>query len=90
MENQSAKERLTLEHEQKKAKAEQELKRKQEAERNAREMSKDELDLLQAAHQARWDCTFVFCSLLSFNYSQTTPIKGSTRAVTRATIGGKV
>ena len=58
MEEQSAKERLELEHLEKEEKAEQELKRKQDAERNAREMSKDELDLLQAAHQAQWDCIF--------------------------------
>ena len=59
MEEQSAKERLELEHLEKEEKAEQELKRKQDAERNAREMSKDELDLLQAAHQAQWDCIFL-------------------------------
>ena len=68
LEEQSAKERLELEYQEKEEKAEQELKRKQEAERNAREMSKDELDLLHAAHQVQWDRTLdLTCWILSFN-----------------------
>ena len=53
LEEQKEKERLNDEQSTEQEKQEQELKRKQEAERNARVMTSDELELLQAAHQGK-------------------------------------
>ena len=63
LEEQKEKERLSGEQETQQEKQEQELKRKQEAERNARVMTSDELELLQAAHKGmrfKFDFFFIF------------------------------
>ena len=63
LEEQNEKERLSGEQETQQEKQEQELKRKQEAERNARVMTSDELELLQAAHQGMRFETVLFLTL---------------------------